>query len=388
MKVKNVIIINDYAYVEGGAAKVAIDTANILVSNGYNVLFLTTSKKVSEELDNKIIIKSTNQDDFLSYKSKINGLLSGLKNKKFYKLVNEELKKYNNEDTIVHVHGWTKGCSAFFFKAIKQKKFKCVVTLHEYFSICPNGGLFNYRTSKACTLKPFGAKCKLCNCDSRNYFFKLYRVLRHYYYRKYMYKGLKYICVSNFQANILNKYSKKEYMILENPLVACKQSIKTNLEKKYDFVYIGRTSKEKGIDLFMHLVNEMKNCEFLLIGDFKNKFPSNLTVTGWVSEEKVSEMMLLARCLVLPSIWPEPFGLNAYKAINNGVLALVSNNTAASKLVKNGYNGYTFEQNNFSDLVEKAKKVLQINTSNNHIMDCPNSFFYNYSEYLDKVVGD
>ena len=41
MKVKNVVIINDYDYVQGGASKVAIQTANILKENNprLNVYF-------------------------------------------------------------------------------------------------------------------------------------------------------------------------------------------------------------------------------------------------------------------------------------------------------------------------------------------------------------
>ena len=37
-KIKNVIVINDFNYVQGGASKVAIDTAKALKNNGINVI--------------------------------------------------------------------------------------------------------------------------------------------------------------------------------------------------------------------------------------------------------------------------------------------------------------------------------------------------------------
>ena len=51
MSVKNVIIINDFNYIQGGASKVAIDTAKILKNNGINVIFFSAVNKIEENID-------------------------------------------------------------------------------------------------------------------------------------------------------------------------------------------------------------------------------------------------------------------------------------------------------------------------------------------------
>ena len=44
MEVKTVIVVNDFNYIQGGASKVAIDTANVLKKEGMRVIFFFRSK--------------------------------------------------------------------------------------------------------------------------------------------------------------------------------------------------------------------------------------------------------------------------------------------------------------------------------------------------------
>ena len=75
MKVKTVIIVNDFNYVQGGASKVAIDTARILKEEGLNVIFFSAVNK-SEENINGIKYISTNQNEALNEKNKIKGMIN------------------------------------------------------------------------------------------------------------------------------------------------------------------------------------------------------------------------------------------------------------------------------------------------------------------------
>ena len=100
--------------------------------------------------------------------------------KEFKKL----LKTLDKDTTIIHAHGWTKALSSSVFDIAFKMKFKVVLTLHDYFTACPNGGYFNYKKNEICHLNPLSWKCIKCNCDSRNYGFKLYRVVRQFVQNK------------------------------------------------------------------------------------------------------------------------------------------------------------------------------------------------------------
>lgn len=75
MKVKTVIIVNDFNYVQGGASKVAIDTARILKEEGLNVIFFSAVNKNEENIDGIKYI-STNQNAALKEKNKIKGIIN------------------------------------------------------------------------------------------------------------------------------------------------------------------------------------------------------------------------------------------------------------------------------------------------------------------------
>ena len=78
-KLKNIVIINDFDYVQGGASKVAIETANIL-SDEYNVIFFSGDTKNDESLNKNIKRICTEQGETLKAKNKFKGFFNGIYN--------------------------------------------------------------------------------------------------------------------------------------------------------------------------------------------------------------------------------------------------------------------------------------------------------------------
>lgn len=114
LKIKNIIIVNDFDYTQGGASKVAIDTANLLSESNesLNVYFFSGSHSDSSNLNDKIIKVCTNQGEALKDKNKIRGFLNGIYNFKAKGELKELLKSLDKNNTIIHVHGWTKCLSS------------------------------------------------------------------------------------------------------------------------------------------------------------------------------------------------------------------------------------------------------------------------------------
>ena len=204
-KIKNVVIVNDFNYVQGGASKVAIDTAKILKEQGIKVFFFSAVNKENEKI-NGVKYISTNQQEALKEKNKIKGAINGIYNLKAKKELKKLLKTLDRDNTIIHVHGWTKALSSSVFDIAFKMRFKVVLTLHDYFTACPNGGYFNYKKNEICKFKPLSWKCIKCNCDSRNYGFKLYRLIRQFVQNKIVKLNDKLenvITISEFSEKIL-----------------------------------------------------------------------------------------------------------------------------------------------------------------------------------------
>ena len=220
--------------------------------------------------------------------------------------------------------------------------FKVVVTLHDYFTACPNGGYFNYKENEICRLSPLSKKCIKCNCDSRNYMFKLYRVIRQFVQNKIVKLNEKLenvITISEFSEKILKKTLNLKTKItrIYSPIETIKDEQKDDIAKNKYFLYVGRISKEKGVDLFCEAITELKY-EGVIVGDgdekarLEEKYP-NIKFTGWKDKRDVKKYMKNSKCLVFPSKWYETAGLTVIEAQTLGIPAIVSKNCAASEFI-------------------------------------------------------
>src|ERR1700754_2353444 len=106
---KNIVIIYDYNYINGGGAQIAILTANLLAAKGYNVIFFSGVSRFEEsQLSKNIKQYSTSQYDILTNPSRINAMTQGIWNKKAVTALRSVLAALNADEPIIHLHGWVK----------------------------------------------------------------------------------------------------------------------------------------------------------------------------------------------------------------------------------------------------------------------------------------
>lgn len=161
--ISDILLVNDFGYVDGGASSVAVQTAVLLRRLGQNVTFVCGEGPICDELiEADVRVVCLNQQS-INEGSRIAASVRGIWNRSTFNKMNVILKDYKPSETIVHIHTWTKVLSSSIFSAIKRSGFPMVLTAHDYFSICPNGGLYNYQTRAICKFRPMGIKCLLCN---------------------------------------------------------------------------------------------------------------------------------------------------------------------------------------------------------------------------------
>ena len=82
MKKIKVLVLNDYAYVEGGAGRVAIDSSIKLAIENNDVVFFSAVGPVSNELKEALFRKTIclNQKDILSNPNKLDAFIKGCAN--------------------------------------------------------------------------------------------------------------------------------------------------------------------------------------------------------------------------------------------------------------------------------------------------------------------
>ena len=355
-RIENLIVINDFNYINGGAAKVALTTAKAFEDDDNIKIYFFSAVNRKATNGEKINYITTNQEEALYDSNKIRGAINGIWNFKAKRQFDELLKQFNPDNTIIHIHGWMKALSSSIFYIAHKRKFKVVVTLHDYFSICPNGGFYNYTKQEICKIKPMSAKCITCNCDSRNYIIKLYRILRQFVQNNIvqMNKKIRYIVsISDFSIELLknNLSPKVKIKKIYNPIETdCKDKIK-DISNNDTYIYVGRLSKEKGIELFCKAISKLDK-KGIIIGDgtqieeLKNKY------VGWKNKKEVTKYMKKARALIFPSLWYECAPLTTLEALSMGLPCIVSDECAAKEFILDTKNGLLFNRNNVDSLIE------------------------------------
>lgn len=354
MVVKNLVVVNDYAHVSGGASQVAINGARGMSARGISVHFLAAVGPVDPGLPAAgVEVSCLGQPDILKNPSRLAAARSGIWNREAAQRLEEILISMDRTSTAVHVHSWSKALSPSVFEVIRRLGFRGVLTLHDFFSVCPNGGFFDYRRHEICQRKAMGLDCITTNCDSRSYVQKVWRVARQVVASRSagLPSGIGHVIyLSETSRRVLEPYHDKtvRWHFVRNP-VDVEREPRVSPGAAREFIYVGRLAPEKGAELFAGSA-AAAGVAVRLVGDgdmredILKQFPS-VNFSGWLPKDGVTGAIRSSRCLVFPSRWYETFGLTVYEALAQGVPVIVAEGCAAADAVVHGRNGLLFPRN-------------------------------------------
>lgn len=370
-----VVIVYDQAYISGGAAKIAIGEAVELKKRGVHVIYFSAISNnkgdICEELKKNNVETICLKECHIALTKSSRALMKGLWNLNAYFRMCQLLEMLDPYTTIIHIQGWTKALSSSIMLAVKRKGFKQVITLHEYFTICQNGGLYDYKADCICKRKPGSISCFICNCDKRNYMHKIYRDLRQIIQRQTL-KTVKpnIIYITNFSENKINistKYIDSSYRL--SNFVDISQKSRVKAEENEHYLFIGRVSAEKGIDIFCESITRC-NVKGVVIGDgplrekYKIIYPK-IDFVGWKSQKEMATYLLEARALIIASKWYETMGLTIVEMQQYGIPCIVPHECAASEYVQENVTGLLYHIGNVDSLCQSISIMTDSEKSKN-----------------------
>ena len=361
------VIVSDFGHVEGGAVAVAVKTALLLASEGRKVVFFCGEGPVCEDLAlSDVETVCLDMPSINSNPSRLDAIRNGIWNSHAYESFLGLLKRGDLKDAIVHVHTWTKVLSSAVFAAATENGNPILLTVHDYFSVCPNGGFYNYNEKRICERKPMSGSCICRNCDKRSYAQKLWRVARQARQDRWVRNNPKvhYAFVSEYCRDILIPFLHSEYSyeVLRNPIDHLKCG--DDRHEHDAFLFIGRVSPEKGADLFCEAVTAI-GAKGIVIGDgemlaeLQVRYPQ-IEFTGWVKPELMRlHGINRAIAMVQPSRWHETALLTPLQMLEQGVPCIVPDRCAARDYVEEGVNGLLFKTGDVEDLERAMRKMLE-----------------------------
>ncbi len=364
MTLKTVLLINDFASVNGGASQVAIQTALGLAQRGLRVIYFCAVPPEDAALRaaENIEVVLTGQHEILTDPNRLRAVLQGVWNPVSRRAMLRLLAALDARETIVHVHGWTKALSSSPVQAALKGGFPVVLTLHDYFTACPNGGFYNYPRQAVCPLRGLSAACFFTNCDPRSYPQKVWRFARGVAQRLGgIPDGIRhFISLSDLSENVLRPYLPAQAHIyrLPNP-VTVQRAPRVMAENNTTAVMVGRLAPEKGVLQAAQAAAEAGMAlEFIGDGPLKEQIlqaAPQAVITGWLPAEAVADRMQKARVLLFCSQLYETQGLVVREAAAHGVPAIVSAGSAAAEWVKPGQTGWQYQTGARGDLAAKIR---------------------------------
>lgn len=360
----HVIVVTDVAHVDGGSARIALGSAIGLAQRDVRVTVFSAVGPVAPNLAG-IQVVCLHQHEILNDPSRLRAITQGVWNSTAAARMTALLRTLDRNDTIVHLHTWTKALSASVVAAALALGFRVVLSLHDYFAACPAGSFFLSPQQQICTLRPMSLACIKTNCDSRNYANKLWRVGRQFVANQFAHMPsgiLDYISVSDLSEAVLRPCLPANARIrrVQN-FIDVQTQPPVHVAANTTFSYVGRLSAEKGPLLFAQAAHDLPiDIQFLGDGPLRAQIAQaapRATLSGWLTPAHVASHLQRSRALVFPSLWYETQGLVVAECAAMGIPAIVPSTCAAREWVQHGITGLHFRGGDAGDLREK---ILQL----------------------------
>ena len=326
-RLERVVVINDDSVESGGAAGIALASIRQLRAREIPVTMLTGDDGANTDLARLGVEVVSLGGRHILEGNRAGAALRGLYSHKTAVLLARWIEANDTPGTVYHLHNWHKVLSAAAFVPLRKVASRLVLSAHDYFLTCPNGGYFHYPRGEICNRVPLGAACLLASCDKRHYGHKLWRVAR-----GAVRQGV--FNVAETEATVLAVHEGMRPLLerggvrpdaidlLRNPVSPWRSS-RVAAEGNSTFLFVGRLEEDKGVRVLAQAARRAK-VPLRIIGtgplaeELKRNFPE-IEMSGWRSKTEIAELCRDVRALVMPSRWRETFGLAALEAAMSGI---------------------------------------------------------------------
>lgn len=347
-----ILQINSFGYYAGGTEKSVTRLKQELVKKGHEVKILTSNYNVADD---------TFADYTFKHAKGVYQLLFRLFNPYSYRALKKVLKEYQPD--VIHFHRMDLLSPSVLFLT---KKYPTLITLH---------GPEDFITSLLIWFMPHSYfKNKIISRDNLNFNGKLH-YLYHAYIQKFIYNlGLKNVDVIISPSKGFTKSIDKK---ITNVTTVYNGVTLLNYFKKfmcdYKLLYVGRLDSTKGIEYAINslqiIIKKFPKTTLTIVGEgiFKLELitltkklhlENNVKFITWQKKELIEEYYKISDIILVPSVWPEPFGLVGPEAMSVGRPVIASKVGGIPEWLENGKTGFLVEPKNSQQIAEKVIKLF------------------------------
>ncbi len=357
-----ILLVNKFYYLRGGSERYFFDLEKILKENGHEVVPFSMRDEKNEKTEYEKFFVSPVDVDKFSLKNIVKIFYNYETVKKLKALLKEE------KIDMAHLNNIDYQIGPAIIKILKKRNIPVIQTLHDYGLICPNRKLFS--KNEVCYRCEKGGyyHCVLRECIKDSWAKSLLGALE-FYFNKKLYKDVDlFIAPSAFMEKICVAFG-----IPENKIVELYNFIPSNFQKEDNaevgdyYLYFGRLADEKGIFVLLKAMagvkeklkiagtgSEQKKIEKEIA---ENGLEGQIEILGYKSGEELKKIIIGAKAVVVPSLWPENMPLSVLEAMTLGKVVIASKIGGIPEVIKNGETGILFAPGDSSELNSILKSL-------------------------------
>jgi glycosyltransferase involved in cell wall biosynthesis len=271
---------------------------------------------------------------------------------------------------LIHLHSYFKRLTPAILPEIRRRKIPLIQTLHEYRAVCPISTL--YRDETVCT-----------DCKGGRY----RNVIRHRcaggslvrsawnYAEMHLSDWLghkrdvaRFITVSNYQRDMLITMgmAPDKLVTIHHPVELPPQPW-ADEEKAGYVLFFGRLETAKGADLLLEIAARMPTERLVVVGDGSrgdtliqaahDQRLTNVEFRGVLHGDALHTAIDQASCVIVPSLWPEAFGLTAVEALARATPVVASAIGGMLDTVRDDVDGFLVPPGDVEAIVARVRRL-------------------------------
>jgi glycosyltransferase involved in cell wall biosynthesis len=271
------------------------------------------------------------------------------------------------EPDVVHIHNLYPLFSPSVLGVCRAAGTPVVMTVHNYRLACPIA--VHFVRGEICTRCRGNREyhCFLNNCrgsrqESLAYAARHWTATRMGWFKRNV---TRYAAISQYLKDYLIEegYPAERIDVVSN-MIAIPDSTSDAGAGGY-VAFCGRLSEEKGIPTLIEAARRLPEVAVRIAGTgelldtLKHEAPDNVEFIGMMDKPALARFYRGARCVVVPSVWCETFGLVAAEAMSHGIPPIVSRIGGLQTLIEDGVSGLHFTPGDAADLAEKIQRVWE-----------------------------
>jgi glycosyltransferase involved in cell wall biosynthesis len=271
---------------------------------------------------------------------------------------------------LVHLHSYFKRLTPAILPELRRRGLPVVQTLHEYRAVCPVSTLF--RDGRVCTDCTGGAYANVirhrCAGGSLARSAWNYAEMRLSDWLGHKRDIARYVTVSDYQRDMLIAMGMEanKLVTVHHPVTLPPAPLDARAGEHV--LFFGRLETAKGADLLVEIAAGLADARLVIAGDGSRRAEiaravdarglTNVSFAGMLRGAPLGDAIARASCVIVPSLWPEAFGLTAVEALAHGTPVVASAIGGMLDTVRDGVDGYLVPPGDVAAMVERVQRLV------------------------------